>query len=186
MLGRLPKLLRMRFFSVNEYAIGSPSHLASPYPAHQRGDIVADGLYSILSPAGARGTLFLGPEASVAEALALVRRSEIQTTIATSVFVCRAPLEPPTGKYLGLVHLQQLLREPPHASVGDFLDKDTEPVPVNASLAQVTRTFATYDLVSIPVVDDQKRLRGAVTVDDVLDHILPDHWRGDRHGVTHG
>ncbi len=130
--------------------------------------------------------IILGPEASVAEALALVRRSEIQTTIATTVFVCRAPLETPTGRYLGLVHLQRLLREPPHAAVGDFLDRDTEPVQVGASLAQVTRTFATYDLVSVPVVDDQKRLLGAVTVDDVLDHILPDHWRGDRHGVTHG
>lgn len=130
--------------------------------------------------------IILGPEASVAEALALVRRSEVATTIATTVFVCRSPLEPPTGKYLGLVHLQRLLREPPHASVGQFLDTDTEPVRVDASLGLITRTFATYDLVSVPVIDDQKRLLGAVTVDDVLDHILPDHWRGDRHGVIHG
>lgn len=130
--------------------------------------------------------IVLGPEASVAEALALVRRVEVQTTIATTVFVCRAPHEPPTGKYLGLVHLQRLLREPPHASVGQFLDKDIEPLRVGASLGEVTRTFATYDLVSLPVVDDNTRLLGAVTVDDVLDHILPEDWRDERHGVTHG
>ncbi len=129
--------------------------------------------------------IVLGPEASVAEALALVRREEVQTTIATTVFVCRAPHEPPTGRYLGLVHLQRLLREPPHASVGQFLDKDIEPLKVGATLGRVTRTFATYNLVSLPVIDENNRLLGAVTVDDVLDHILPEDWRDERHGVTH-
>lgn len=130
--------------------------------------------------------IILGPEASVAEALALVRRAEISTTVASSIYVCRSPLEPPTGRYLGTVPFQRLLREPPHASVGEFLDKDTDPLPVAAPLGEITRTFATYDLVSLPVIDDDGHLLGAVTVDDVLDHILPDTWRGDRHGVRGG
>ncbi|GAA2033999.1 CBS domain-containing protein [Terrabacter terrae] len=123
----------------------------------------------------------LGPEATIAEALATVRREELAPALASMVYVCRPPLEAPTGRYLGLVHIQRLLREPPHGAVGSIIDKEIEPLPATASLETVTRTLATYNLVSLPVVDDDGRLIGAVTVDDVLDHILPEDWREERH-----
>jgi Mg/Co/Ni transporter MgtE len=130
--------------------------------------------------------VILGPEATIAEALATVRREELAPALASMVYVCRPPLEAPTGRYLGLVHIQRLLREPPHGAVGSIIDKEIEPVVATASLETVTRTLATYNLVSLPVVDDDGRLIGAVTVDDVLDHILPEDWREERHelGVT--
>jgi Mg/Co/Ni transporter MgtE len=128
----------------------------------------------------------LGPEATIAEALATVRREELAPALASQVYVCRPPLEVPTGRYLGLVHIQRLLREPPHAAIGSIIDKEMEPVSVNASLETVTRTLATYNLVSLPVVDDDGRLIGAVTVDDVLDHILPEDWREERHELGVG
>ena len=56
--------------------------------------------------------VILGPEASIAEALASVRRQDISPATAAVVYVCRPPLETPTGKYLGIVHIQRLLREP--------------------------------------------------------------------------
>lgn len=126
----------------------------------------------------------LGPESSVAEALAIVRREEIGAALAATAYVCRPPHETPTGKYLGMLHIQRLLREPPHASVGSFLDTGVEPLRAEAPLGQVTRTLATYNLISVPVVDEQQRLLGAITVDDVLDHILPEDWRDDRYEVT--
>jgi CBS domain-containing protein/sporulation protein YlmC with PRC-barrel domain len=128
--------------------------------------------------------LVLGPEASIAEALAMVRREEISPSTAAAVYVCRPPLETPTGKYLGMVHIQRLLREPPHAAVGGILDKDVQPLAAEDRLGRVTRIMAAYNHVSLPVCDPDGRLLGAVTVDDVLDHILPDDWREDRHDVT--
>jgi CBS domain-containing protein/sporulation protein YlmC with PRC-barrel domain len=121
--------------------------------------------------------VILAPDDTIAQALAVVRRAEISPVLAASVFVCRPPLETPTGKFLGLVHIQRLLREPPHAAVGAIIDTDIDALPPSATLGQVTRLLATYDLVGVPVVDENGHLLGAVTVDDVLDHILPDHWR---------
>ena len=47
----------------------------------------------------------------------------------------------------------------------------------DAPLMQVTRLMATYNLLALPVVDAERRLLGAISVDDVLDHLLPDDWR---------
>jgi Mg/Co/Ni transporter MgtE len=121
--------------------------------------------------------VILAPDATIAEALAVVRREELSPALASNVFVCRPPLETPTGTFLGLVHIQRMLREPPHGAVGGIIDKDIEPLRPDATLNEVTRFLATYNLVGAPVVDEDGHLLGAVTVDDVLDHILPQDWR---------
>lgn len=127
----------------------------------------------------------LGPDATIAEALAVVRREELAPALASAVFIVRPPLEVPTGRFLGMVHTQRLLREPPHTAVGNVVDSTIDPLNVDAPLGEVTRTLAQYNLVSLPVVDDNGRLLGAVTVDDVLDHILPEDWREERHDLHH-
>ncbi len=121
--------------------------------------------------------VILPPEATVAEALAHVRRQELTPALASSIFVCRPPLETPTGRYLGVVHIQQLLRFPPPEQLGNIVDTDLEPVGDQANISEVSRILATYNLNSLPVINDDGRLVGAVTVDDVLDHLLPDDWR---------
>jgi Mg/Co/Ni transporter MgtE len=120
--------------------------------------------------------VILTPDATIAEALARVRDPELTPALASQVYVCRPPSATPTGRYLGLAHIQRLLREPPSSLVSGALD-DLEPLRPEAPLAEVTRYFATYNLVAAPVVDDKGRLVGAVSVDDVLDHLLPDDWR---------
>ncbi|WP_349829491.1 magnesium transporter MgtE N-terminal domain-containing protein [Brevibacterium litoralis] len=121
--------------------------------------------------------VILSPETTVAEALAHVRRQELAPALAAAVFVCRQPLEPPTGKYLGLVHIQALLREPPAEAVGAILDDEVEALPPTAPVSEVTKLLAAYNLVSVPVTDENDHLVGVVTVDDVLDELLPDDWR---------
>ncbi|WP_246080729.1 magnesium transporter MgtE N-terminal domain-containing protein [Modestobacter altitudinis] len=120
--------------------------------------------------------VILSHDATIAEALARVRAPEITPALASQVYVCRPPSATPTGRYLGLAHIQHLLREPPSTLVSGVLD-DLEPLHPEAPLAEVTRYFATYNLVAAPVVDAQGRLVGAVSVDDVLDHLLPEDWR---------
>jgi CBS domain-containing protein/sporulation protein YlmC with PRC-barrel domain len=120
--------------------------------------------------------VILAPDATVAEALARVREPELTPSLASQVYVCRPPTATPTGRYLGLAHIQRLLREPPSNLVSGILD-DLEPLRPETPLAEVTQYFATYNLVAAPVVDQQGRLLGAVSVDDVLDHLLPEDWR---------
>lgn len=116
-------------------------------------------------------------DTSVAEGLALIRRHELAPAMAAMVCVTLPPYEPPTGRFLGVVHFQRMLRYPPHERLGALIDDDIEPLRADASLAQVARELATYNLVAVPVVDDHHRLVGVVTIDDVLDHLLPDDWR---------
>ncbi len=140
--------------------------------------------------------VILPPDSTVAEALARVRDSDLSPSLAAQVYVVRAPFETPTGKYLGVAHFQRLLREPPSTMVSAILDDSLEPIGPEAPLSQVTRYFATYNLVALPVVDENDHLLGAVTVDDVIDHMLPDNWRDsdsdsesdsdDDEAVTHG
>ncbi|MEU5419834.1 magnesium transporter MgtE N-terminal domain-containing protein [Streptomyces sp. NPDC001407] len=121
--------------------------------------------------------IVLRPDATVADALARVRNPDLSPALAAQVYVCRPPDETPTGKYLGTVHFQRLLRDPPFTLVGSIADTDLRPLPPDTPLPAVTSYLATYNMVSAPVVDDSGSLLGAVTVDDVLDHLLPDDWR---------
>ncbi|MFD5329187.1 magnesium transporter MgtE N-terminal domain-containing protein [Streptomyces sp. NPDC127092] len=121
--------------------------------------------------------IVLRPDATVADALARVRQQDLPPALAAQVYVCRPPDETPTGKYLGTVHFQRLLRDPPFTLVSSLVDSDLPPLGPDTPLPAVTSYFAAYNLVAAPVVDESGSLLGAVTVDDVLDHLLPDDWR---------
>ncbi|PRX65556.1 CBS domain protein [Nonomuraea fuscirosea] len=128
--------------------------------------------------------VILPPTATVAEALAHIRQQDLPPAVAAQVYVTRPPNETPTGKYLGVTHFQRLLREPPSTLLGGVLDPSIDPIRPEFTLREVTYYMANYNLVAAPVVDELGRLVGAVTVDDVLDHMLPEGWRerADDHG----
>lgn len=123
--------------------------------------------------------IILAPNATVAQALARVRDPDLPVPLAAQVFVCQPPLETPTGRLIGVVGVQRLLREAPSKPVSRCIDEGWEPVAADASDRDVARRLALYDVVAIPVTDDASRLVGAVTIDDVLDRILPADWRVD-------
>ena len=121
--------------------------------------------------------VILPPDATVAEALAHIRHSELTPSLAAMVYVCRPPLETPSGRFLGVGHFQRLLREPPSSLVSGVIDNDLQALRVDAPLEEITRHLAYYNLVACPVIDEDGHLLGVVSVDDVLDHILPENWR---------
>ncbi len=123
--------------------------------------------------------IVMSADYSVADALAAVRQKEISPALASQIFICRQPLETPTGRFIGTVHYQRLLREPPSTLLGSIVDTDSKGVKPDATLHEVSSHLASYNMLSLPVIDANERLLGAITVDDVLDHLLPENWRHD-------
>jgi CBS domain-containing protein len=121
--------------------------------------------------------LIMPPTATVAEALARIRNPDLPATLAAQIFVTRPPNETPTGRYMGVVGFQRLLREAPSKPLARCLDEEPEPIPVDTTERDVAARVAAYDVVAVPVTDTAGRLVGAVTVDDVLDRTLPRNWR---------
>ncbi len=128
--------------------------------------------------------VILGPDATIADALAQIRDPDLPVSLAAMVYVCRQPLETPTGRLLGCAHVQRLLREPPSSLAAAAVDTSLDALRPDATIDEVAAHLATYNLVAAPVVDEEGRLLGAVTVDDLLDHMLPVNWRDHETGGT--
>ncbi|HKK16971.1 MAG TPA: magnesium transporter [Gammaproteobacteria bacterium] len=74
------------------------------------------------------------------------------------------------NNYLGVLSLADVLIKPPESTVGEFMT-DKTPIPANADEADVAKMFEQRDLFSAAVVNDENKLLGRITVDDVLDVI---------------
>jgi CBS domain-containing protein len=127
--------------------------------------------------------VILGPNATVAEALAEVRHPDWIPSIAAQVFVCHAPYKPPTGRSLGVVHIQRLLREPPSMELSRCIVPAPTVTP-DVPDRDVFERFASYDMLALGVTDQAGNLLGAVTVDDVVDRMMGAGWRQRHRGVT--
>ncbi len=140
-------------------------------------------------PEGTAGALMtpdiivMSPDATVADALARIREPEVLVSIAAQVFVAHAPHYPPTGSYLGVVHFQRLLREPPHLPLGQCVEEEHTISPMIKE-REVAERLASYNQLAIAVCDSNNRLLGAITVDDVLDKALPVDWRRQPNSVV--
>jgi CBS domain-containing protein/sporulation protein YlmC with PRC-barrel domain len=120
--------------------------------------------------------LVFAPDTPVAEVLARVRDPDLPATTAAQVYVCEPPMLTPTGRYLGSVGFQRLLRRAPSIPIGECIEGR---VYVRADLPEreLATRLAAYNLIGVAVCDSAGRLVGAVTVDDVLDKLLPADWR---------
>ena len=110
--------------------------------------------------------------ASIEEALDRVRRSEIADELLTTVFVMDSH-----RRLEGGVPVTALVRADPDAALADLLTPSTPQLPPDADLEDVARVMADFNLTAVAVVDDQRQMIGVITVDDVLEAMLPRGWR---------
>lgn len=165
LLGELPETTRQRLLAAMEPDESTPLRRLLTY-----GDDTAGGL---MTPE----PVTLPFTATVAEALAVVREAEIPVELASQVFVVQPPMSTPTGRYLGHVPIQRLLREAPATTLEHCVFTEPPAVSPDLPLRDTAERLAAYDALAVPVCDAAGRLIGAVTVDDVLDHVLPSDWR---------
>lgn len=121
--------------------------------------------------------IILTADSTVADALAAIRAEELAPSLASQVYVSRSPVEVPTGRFIGIAHLQRLLRERPGTLLGSILDTETTPISADWQINEIASYLANYNLLAVPITDSNQRLLGAVTIDDLLDHLLPEDWR---------
>ncbi|CQR62049.1 magnesium transporter MgtE N-terminal domain-containing protein [Streptomyces leeuwenhoekii] len=174
LLGELPEEDKERLLSLMQPSDAADMRRLMAYEEHTAGGLMTTE------------PIVLRPDATVADALARVRNPDLSPALAAQVYVCRPPDDTPTGKYLGTVHFQRLLRDPPYTLVGSIIDDDLQPLEPDAALPVIAGFFATYDMVAAPVVDEAGSLLGVVTVDDVLDHLLPEDWRETEYHLEEG
>jgi CBS domain-containing protein len=110
--------------------------------------------------------------ATVAEALDRVRRSALPDENLATVFVMDAK-----HRFAGALLLPALLRAEPEATVVDLEIEGIPHLLPEADLEEIARLMADYNLIAAPVLDREERMIGVVTVDDVLEVLLPKGWR---------
>ena len=127
------------------------------------------------SAGGLMGVDFLAvPEtAEVAEALAAVRNSEsLQPEALTSVHALDAD-----GQLCGVAGLVALVQADPAARMSEICDDDPVRIGADTDVVDVAVLMSDYNLITIPVVDENRTMIGLITVDDVLEVTLPEDWR---------
>jgi CBS domain-containing protein len=116
--------------------------------------------------------ILLRGTANAGDALDAVRSSKIAPELLSVVFV-----RSPEGPLEGSVPVTALLRVEPRRELATVVKHETPCLPPDASFEEVARLMADYNLTAIPVVDEHQRMLGVVTVDDVLEAMLPRGWR---------
>jgi CBS domain-containing protein len=144
-------------------------------PAGQRAKVMTLLGFNATSAGGLMGMDFvtLPTMTTVEQALDKVRESAtLQPEALTSVHAVDDD-----GRLRGVARLVTLLQSAPSTPLIDVSDTDPVRVGTDTDVMDVAVLMTDYNLITIPVVDDERRLLGVITVDDVLEVTLPDDWR---------
>lgn len=109
------------------------------------------------------------PDITVDVVLRYLRRFEEIPEITDNLFVVSR-----NDRFLGNLALSKLLTSPPTTTVQEVMNTEVRAIHVNLTDSEVAQLFQRHDLVSAPVIDDDKHLLGRITIDDVVDVIVED------------
>lgn len=82
-----------------------------------------------------------------------------------------------TGELVGVISLREILLSNPEMKISDFMQTDIIKVDVMEDQHEVAQKIAKYNLIALPVVEKEKKMRGIITVDDAIDIVLPTAWK---------
>jgi CBS domain-containing protein len=116
--------------------------------------------------------IVLDEDRPASEALDRVRSSRLSPATLTTVYA-----QDSQGHLSGSALVVELLRSDPQRSLKDIAEQEPESVRTDADLPEVARMMTDYNLVMLPVVDEEEQIVGVITVDDVLEQTLPAGWR---------
>jgi hypothetical protein len=103
---------------------------------------------------------------------AVARAQSVEPEALTTVHALDAD-----GRLRGVAKLVTLVQSDPAARLADVCDNDPVRVGADTDVVDVAVLMSDYNLITIPVVDDHRRILGVITVDDVLEATLPGDWR---------
>jgi magnesium transporter len=115
------------------------------------------------------------PEMTIDEAMANIRLLVPDVEFIYYIYVID-----PEDHPLGVVTMKRLLTSQLHQTLGEVMTKNLKYVDLDADRKEITETISKYDFIAIPVLDEEKKLRGVVTVDDIIDLLVPNPTRRRR------
>ena len=160
LLGDMPKERKEDLLALMEEEDAKDVRKLMAYPEESAGGIMTTEYASIL------------PNLTAAEAIQLLHgmADEVETMFYVYVVDEKEHL-------IGVFSLSDLIFAPPEQSVSNFMTDRIITVNLTDDQETVAQTVAKYDLIAVPVVDDQNHLHGIVTADDALDKIIPTAWK---------
>jgi CBS domain-containing protein len=114
----------------------------------------------------------VGDSSTVGDALEAVKSSPAPPQAASMVFVTGEG-----GRLVGTTPIVDLVRAHPADLISVAMKPDPASLPADADVHEVVRKMTDFNLAVAPVVDDDGRMLGQITVDDVLELLLPSGWR---------
>ncbi|HZV27265.1 MAG TPA: CBS domain-containing protein [Acidothermaceae bacterium] len=120
------------------------------------------------------------PDATAAAALGALRTSRTNQPEALLTIY----LTDDDDRLVGAVGLVAALQADPNTVLHDLADKEPVRLHPDADVIDVITNMADYNMLTLPVVDHDHRILGLITIDDVLEAVIPENWRRREHPAT--